>query len=271
MTKTRRMITDSLKLCDVICEVIDARIPVSSRNPDIHELTAGKPKVILLNRTDQADPTATAAWKKFLLKESAAVLETDSKTGRGVDQFAQAVTIAAQEKIARLAEKGINPTIRIMIVGVPNVGKSSFINRITRSSRAKTEDRPGVTKGKQWFAVGKNLEVLDTPGILWPKFDDPQTGLMLAFTGAIRDEIMDTEELAAKLLELLAAKYPASIAERYKIETVGSGYDLLVAAAQKRGCIISGGEPDIERISKIVLDEYRSGKIGRFTLENNRP
>lgn len=270
MTKTKRMIADSLKLCDVICEILDARIPVSSRNPDIHELTAGKPKVIVLNRSDQADPKETAAWVETLRRDAERVIETDGKSGRGVDRFGPAVTAAAQAKLEKAAERGQNPMIRVMIVGVPNVGKSSLINRITRSSRAKAQDKPGVTKGKQWFSVGKNLELLDTPGILWPKFEDPHTGMMLAYTGAIRDEIMDTHELAAKLLELLRVRYPASLTERYKIDLTGSGHDLLTAAAKKRGCIISGGEPDLERISAIVLDEFRGGKLGRFTLETVR-
>jgi len=241
MTKTRRMITDSLKLCDVVCEVLDSRIPISSRNPDINELTQGKPRVIILNRCDQADPAETAAWSQFLRNDAAAVIETDSKTGRGVEKFSSAVMTAARDKIDRAAQKGQNATIRVMIAGVPNVGKSSLINRLTKSRRAKTEDRPGVTKGKQWFSMGKNLELLDTPGILWPKFEDSRTGMMLAFTGAIRDEIIDIEELAANLIGLLASKYPDAVAERYKIEPEGTGYELLTAAAQKRGCIISGG------------------------------
>lgn len=270
MTKTKRMITDSLKLCDVVCEVLDSRIPISSRNPDINELTQGKPRVIILNRSDQADPSETAAWSQLLQKEASAVIETDSKTGRGVEKFSSAVMTAARAKIDRAAQKGQNPTIRVMIAGVPNVGKSSLINRLTKSSRAKTEDRPGVTKGKQWFSMGRNLELLDTPGILWPKFEDPRTGMMLAFTGAIRDEIIDIEELAANLIGLLVSKYPDAIADRYKIEPEGTGYELLTAAARKRGCIISGGEPDLNRIAVIILDEYRAGKLGRFTLESSR-
>jgi len=267
MAKTKRMIAENLRLVDVVCEVIDSRIPVSSRNPDINSLTGGKPRVIILNRSDQADPAETALWSKKLSGEARCVIETDSKTGRGVNRFADAVRKAAEDKLRRAAEKNTNATIRAMILGVPNVGKSSLINRIVGGRRAKTEDRPGVTRGKQWFTVERNLELLDTPGILWPKFEDPVTGMMLAFTGAIRDEIIDTEELAAKLMELLAERYPKAIEARYKVRPEGSGYDILTAAAIKRGCIVSGGEPDITRISAIVLDEYRSGKLGRFTLE----
>jgi len=267
MAKTKRMIAENLRLVDVVCEVIDSRIPVSSRNPDINSLTGGKPRVIILNRSDQADPAETALWSKKLSGEARCVIETDSKTGRGVNRFADAVRKAAEDKLRRAAEKNTNAIIRAMILGVPNVGKSSLINRIVGGRRAKTEDRPGVTRGKQWFTVERNLELLDTPGILWPKFEDPVTGMMLAFTGAIRDEIIDTEELAAKLMELLAERYPKAIEARYKVRPEGSGYDILTAAAIKRGCIVSGGEPDITRISTIVLDEYRSGKLGRFTLE----
>jgi ribosome biogenesis GTPase A len=267
MAKTKRMIAESLKLCDVVCEVIDSRIPVSSRNPDINALTAGKPRVIILNRCDQADPAENSLWVQKLSKEACCVIETNSKSGQGVKKFATAVRKAAGDKIKRAAENNRSVTVRAMILGVPNVGKSSLINRIIGGNRAKAEDRPGVTRGKQWFTVGRNLELLDTPGILWPKFEDPTTGMMLAFTGAIRDEIIDTEELAANLIKLLADRYPQAVTARYKVEPVGSGYDILTAAAIKRGCIISGGEPDMERISNIVLDEYRSGKLGRFTLE----
>jgi ribosome biogenesis GTPase A len=268
MTKARRMIAGSLRLCDVICEVLDSRIPLSSRNPEIDELAREKPRVIVLNRSDQADPAETAAWSRFLGKDGSIVISTDSKSGRGVGRFPHAVREAAREKLSRAAAKGLNPTVRAMIVGIPNVGKSSLINRLTKSGRARTEDRPGVTRGKQWFSVGRNLELLDTPGILWPKFEDPKTGLLLAFTGAIRDEVVDIGELAAKLIGFLAKKYPDSVAARYKIEPVGDGHELLAAAAKKRGCITSGGEPDIERIAAIVLDEFRAGRLGCFTLES---
>lgn len=267
MAKTKRMIVETQKLCDVVCEVIDARIPVSSRNHDINGLTRGKPRVIILNRVDQADPEQNALWSKKLAEEACCVIETDSKSGKGVQRFAGAVRKAASEKIQRAAKSGRRVTVRAMILGIPNVGKSSLINRIMGRNRAKTEDRPGVTRGKQWFSVGRDLELLDTPGILWPKIEDSDTGMMLAYTGAIRDVILDTVELAANLIKLLADEYPEAVSGRFKIDTTGLGYDLLSAAAIKRGCIISGGEPDLDRISAIVLDEYRSGKLGRFTLE----
>lgn len=267
MTKTKRKLTQTLKLCDVVCEIVDGRIPISSRNPDIAELTAGKPKVIIINRTDQADPTETKRWASYFKSEAREVIETDSKSGKGVDRFSSAVMSAALERVEKAKERGQTPQIRAMIVGVPNVGKSSLINRITRSSRAKTEDRPGVTRGEQWFAVNKNLELLDTPGMLWPKFEDPETGIMLAFTGAIRDDIMDMEGLALRLLEVLAARYPDALEERLKIDPSGTGLELMTAAAKRRGCLMSGGEPDYTRIARIVLDEYRAGKFGRITFE----
>ena len=233
MAKTRRMISENLRLVDVVCEVIDSRIPVSSRNPDINDLTGGKPRVIILNRCDQADPEETRIWAKSLTGEACCVIETDSRSGRGVEKFASAVRKAASEKIRKAAEKDRAATVRAMILGVPNVGKSSLINRIVGGKRAKVEDRPGVTRGKQWFAVAQNLELLDTPGILWPKFEDPTTGMMLAFTGAIRDEILDTEELAAKLVELLSECYPQAVEARYRVSPEGSGHEILAAAAIK--------------------------------------
>lgn len=267
MAKTKRMILENLKLCDVVCEVLDARIPVSSRNPDIHEITAGKPSIIILNRVDQADPSETSKWVSYFRQESSIVIETDSKSGKGVEKLNNAVMSAASEIIQRAAAKGQNKMIRAMILGIPNVGKSSLINRITKSSGAKAEDRPGITRGKQWFSVSKNLELLDTPGILWPKIEDPNTGLMLAFTGAVRDQTMDLEELAMRLFLLMATRYPQALKDRFKIEPEGTGLELLKAAALKRGCIISGGDPDYNRISIIALDEYRAGKLGRITLE----
>jgi len=281
MTKTRRMMAETIKMVDVVCELFDARIPVSSRNPDILELTAEKPRVVILNRADQADPTETKKWADAFKKSGCGVIETDAKSGRGIDSFAPAVMSAAAEKLARLAENERFGAIRAMIVGVPNVGKSSLINRIHGSKRAKTEDRPGVTRSKQWFYIDKGLELLDTPGILWPKFEDEITGLNLAFTGAIRDEILDIETIAAKLAEKLAEICPEKLEERFKLtlpekteemfELAGGGsiYGavLLEELAKKRGCVISGGETDYHRISVILLDEFRGGKIGRITLE----
>lgn len=279
MTKTRRMIQADLKLVDLVAEVIDARIPISSRNPDIDELVGDKPRLIILNRADQADPEQTRAWTRWFKARGCAVLETDSKTGGGVKQFSAVIKDALKEQIARWREKGqVGRPVRVMVVGVPNVGKSTFINKVARRKSAKAGDRPGVTRGKQWVAVDAGLDLLDTPGILWPKFEDQTVGRNLAFTGAIKDEVMDAETLACYLMETLAERYPQALLERYKLELppraqdeetggLSYGYDLLERAARKRGFLISGGEPDTERMAKVLLDEFRAGRLGRFTLE----
>ena len=279
MTKTRRMIQADLKLVDLVAEVIDARIPISSRNPDIDELVGDKPRLIILNRADQADPEQTRAWTRWFKARGCAVLETDSKTGGGVNQFSAVIKDALKEQIARWREKGqVGRPVRVMVVGVPNVGKSTFINKVARRKSAKAGDRPGVTRGKQWVAVDAGLDLLDTPGILWPKFEDQTVGRNLAFTGAIKDEVMDAETLACYLMETLAERYPQALLERYKLELppraqdeetggLSYGYDLLERAARKRGFLISGGEPDTERMAKVLLDEFRAGMLGRFTLE----
>ena len=279
MTKTRRMIQADLKLVDLVAEVIDARIPISSRNPDIDELVGDKPRLIILNRADQADPEQTRAWTRWFKARGCAVLETDSKTGGGVNQFSAVIKDALKEQIARWREKGqVGRPVRVMVVGVPNVGKSTFINKVARRKSAKAGDRPGVTRGKQWVAVDAGLDLLDTPGILWPKFEDQTVGRNLAFTGAIKDEVMDAETLACYLMETLAERYPQALLERYKLELppraqdeetggLSYGYDLLERAARKRGFLISGGEPDTERMAKVLLDEFRAGRLGRFTLE----
>lgn len=279
MTKTRRMIQADLKLVDLVAEVIDARIPISSRNPDIDELVGDKPRLIILNRADQADPEQTRAWTRWFKTRGYAVLETDSKTGGGVNQFSTVIKDALKEQIARWREKGqVGRPVRVMVVGVPNVGKSTFINKVARRKSAKAGDRPGVTRGKQWVAVDAGLDLLDTPGILWPKFEDRTVGRNLAFTGAIKDEVMDAETLACYLMETLAERYPQALLERYKLELppraqdeetggLSYGYDLLERAARKRGFLISGGEPDTERMAKVLLDEFRAGRLGRFTLE----
>ena len=279
MTKTRRMIQAELKLVDLVAEVIDARIPISSRNPDIDELVGDKPRLIILNRADQADPEQTRAWTRWFKTRGYAVLETDSKTGGGVNQFSTVIKDALKEQIARWREKGqVGRPVRVMVVGVPNVGKSTFINKVARRKSAKAGDRPGVTRGKQWVAVDAGLDLLDTPGILWPKFEDQTVGRNLAFTGAIKDEVMDAETLACYLMETLAERYPQALLERYKLELppraqdeetggLSYGYDLLERAARKRGFLISGGEPDTERMAKVLLDEFRAGRLGRFTLE----
>lgn len=270
MTKTRRMIQSQLKNMDAVCEILDARIPIASRNPDVEELTAGKPRLIVLNRIDIADAGATRAWTAYFRGKGFAVLEANAKEGQGTARFAAAVRELLAEKLAAYAEKGqTGRTLRVMILGIPNVGKSTFINKVARRKTAKAEDRPGVTRSQQWVPVDRTLELMDTPGMLWPKFDDPTVGLHLAFTGAVRDEILDTETLACRLMELLARRYPQALAERYKVETApeDSGYDLLIKAGRRRGFMLRGGEVDTERMAKILLDEFRGGKLGRFTLE----
>ena len=270
MKKTQRAIEESIKKVDAVCEIIDARIPLSSRNPDIDDLTAGKPRLVVLNHVDQADSAKTKLWAAYFRRCGYAVMETAAKSGIGVKEFVPSVRNLLAEKIQRYTEKGqAGRTIRVMVVGIPNVGKSTFINRVAGKTRAKAENRPGVTRSNQWVNVGGGLELLDTPGILWPKFEDQQAALKLAFIGAIRDEVMDIEELACYLMEFLAKDYPQCLLERYKVtvEEQDSGYDLLMKAGRKRGFLISGGEVDTERMAKILMDEFRDGKLGRFTLE----
>jgi ribosome biogenesis GTPase A len=271
MAKTRRMIQENLKMVDLVVEIIDARIPISSRNPDLDELLGEKPRLILLNRADQADPRMNAVWSEYFRKNGSSVLQTDCKTGAGVKQFSGVIRNILKDRIAHWEERGqVGRPIRIMVVGVPNVGKSTFINRVAQRKAAAAENRPGLTRGKQWVTVDAGLELLDTPGILWPKFEDQSVGLDLAFTGAVKDTIMDLETLASHLMALLAERYPETIANRYKIEVTPDmqGWELLEAAGRKRGFLISGGEVDTERMSRILLEEFRSGKLGRFTLES---
>jgi len=270
MTKARRMIAENVKLVDIVCEIIDARIPLSSRNPDLPGLTGIRPRMVILNRIDQADPAQTKAWVTKFDREGVPVLQTDSLSGKGVKDFSQRVRTVLKEKIAENEAKGQGgKPLRAMVVGIPNVGKSSFINRVAGRKAAEASDRPGVTRGKQWIKVDKGLELLDTPGILWPKFEDPRVGRNLAFTGAVKDDILDREGLAANLMHLLRDRYPERLAERYKLETAGDedGYTLLEMAARKRGFLISGGEYDLERMSAVLLDEFRGGKLGRVSLE----
>ncbi len=270
MTKTRRMIQAELKHMDAVCEILDARLPLSSRNPDVGELTAGKPRLIILNRTDLADAAATKQWAAWFRARGCAVLEVNAKAGQGVNRFAPAVRELLADKLLAYAEKGqTGRVIRVMILGIPNVGKSTFINQVAGRRIAKAEDRPGVTRGKQWVPVDRTLELLDTPGMLWPKFDDPQVGMRLAYTGAVRDEIIDTETLACHLMEYLGRRYPQALLERYKVEAEESdtGYTLLEKAGRKRGFVLRGGEIDTGRMAKILLDEFRAGRLGRFTLE----
>lgn len=270
MTKTRRMIAEQLRHMDAVCEILDARAPLSSRNPDVGELTAGKPRLIVLNRVDLADPAATKAWEAWFRGQDAAVLECNARQGQGTRQFPAAVRSLLSDKLAAYAERGqAGRMLRVMILGIPNVGKSTFINQVARRKTAKAEDRPGVTRAKQWVPVDQSLELLDTPGMLWPKFEDPGVAFRLACTGAVRDEIMDLEELAARLTAYLGEHYPQALLDRYKVEREpeDGGYDLLVKAGRKRGFVLRGGEIDTERMARILLDEFRSGKLGRFTLE----
>ncbi|MBQ2830645.1 MAG: ribosome biogenesis GTPase YlqF [Oscillospiraceae bacterium] len=271
MTKTRRMIAAEIGHMDAVCEILDARIPMASRNPDIDELTVGKPRLVVLNRVDQADAAQTKEWAAYFRACGCAVLEVDAKSGAGTNRFAAAVRELLREKLRAYEEKGqVGRVMRVMVLGIPNVGKSTFINKVSGRKTAKAEDRPGVTRTKQWVPVDKTLELLDTPGILWPKFEDKSVGIKLAFTGAIRDSVVDTEELACHLMEYLAAHYPSALCERYKItiEEGMSGYDLLIAAGRKRGFLVSGGEVNTERMANVLLDEFRGGKLGRFTLES---
>ena len=272
MTKTKRQIQSSLKLVDAVAEIIDARIPVSSRNPDLAKLVQNKPRVILLNKCDMANQTATKMWIDYFKKQNLVAIPVDCKSGRGLDKFAPAVNTVMSHKIARLKEKGmVNPTIRIMIVGIPNVGKSSFINKMVKKNRAKVEDRPGVTRGNQWYTIAKNLEMLDTPGVLWPKFDDKTVGEHLAFTGAVKDQILDIELLAVRLLDFIKELKPADFITRFKLENedieIIDSYELLKMIGKKRGMLVSGGEIDTERAAIMLLDEFRSAKLGRITVE----
>lgn len=270
MTKTRRQIQADLKLVDLVAEIIDARIPISSRNPDIDEIVGDKPRLIILNRADQADPAMNKVWGEWFRKQGWWVMETNARDGKGVNQFSAAIKSALKDKIEQWKAKGlVGRPVRAMVVGVPNVGKSTFINQVAKKKSAKAGNKPGVTRGKQWVNVDPGLDLLDTPGILWPKFEDETTGMHLAFTGAVKDEIMDRETLACHLMEILGARYPQAITDRYKVEPQPglAGWELLEACGLKRGFLISGGEVDTERMARVLLEEYRSGKLGNFTLE----
>lgn len=269
MTKTRRQIEADLKLVDAVCEIVDARIPFSSRNPDIDSICGTKPRVVVLNRMDLADPEATKKWLAYYKSKGFAALASDCKSKKGVADFVPAVRSVLKEKIQRNEAKGMHKALKIMIVGIPNVGKSTFINQISGRKGAKAENRPGVTRGKQWVTVDSSLLLLDTPGILWPKFEDPEVGMMLAYTGAVKENVIDTEELACHLMELFRRYYPHILTERYKIEIREDipGYELLEEAGRKRGYLLARGEINTERMAKVLLDEYRAGKLGRLTFE----
>lgn len=269
MTKTRRQIEADLKQVDAVCEIVDARIPISSRNPDIDAICGSKPRIMILNRMDLADPDATARWAAFYRSQGRAAVPTDCKSRKGINSFTPAVRQVLKEKLERDAARGMNRPLRVMVVGIPNVGKSTLINQISGRKGAKAENRPGVTRGKQWVTVEGGLLLLDTPGILWPKFDDPTVGMMLAYTGAVKEGILDIEELSCFLMELLWRRYPHAVKERYGIEAEPDtpGYELLQLAGNKRGYLLARGEINTERMAKVLLDEFRSGKLGRFTLE----
>ena len=271
MTKTKRMIVAEMGHMDAVCEILDARIPISSRNPDVDEMTAGKPRLVVLNRVDQADPKETARWAAYFRGKGYAVLESNAKNGVGTAQFSAAVRELLKDKLQAYADKGqVGRVVRVMVLGIPNVGKSTFINKVAKRKTAKAEDRPGVTRGKQWVTVDESLLLLDTPGILWPKFEDPEVGLHLAYTGAVKDDILDTEGLALRLMELLWARDPPGLRDRYKLDGLpedAQGYALLEAAGRKRGFLLARGEIDTERMARVLLEEFRSCKLGRFTLE----
>ena len=270
MTKAQRMIEDSIKQVDAVCEILDARIPNSSRNPDIDRLASGKPRLIILNRTDLADPKITAQWRAFFEAQGIKILETDAKSGKGVNGFAPALRELLKDKIADYAAKGqVNRPMRVMILGIPNVGKSTFINKVAKRKAAIAGDKPGVTRGKQWINIDKGLDLLDTPGILWPKFDSQEVGEMLAITNAIKADVLDKETLAANFMLRLRDMYPEALIGRYKFELDPemNGFELLEEAAKKRGFLVSRGEYDIERMANTLLGEYHDGKLGRISLE----
>lgn len=270
MTKTRRQMEEDIRLVDAVCELVDARIPLSSRNPDIDTLCVNKPRMVILNRIDLADPVTTNAWYDYFRQRSFAVLKTDCKSRKGIDRFVPTVRELLAEKLQRYQERGfVNKPLKLMIVGIPNVGKSTLINQISGRKGAKAENRPGVTRGKQWVTVDRGLLLLDTPGILWPKFEDEEVGRRLAYTGAVKDDILDTETLACHLIAMLWKRYPDALRERYKLDPPAdaTGYDLLCEAGRRRGFLLARGEIDTERMARVLLEEFRSCKIGRFSLE----
>lgn len=269
MAKTRRMIADALPLVDCVAELCDARIPAASRNPELDALCAAKPRVLLLNKTGLADPAATAAWAARCRAGGFAALALDSKSGEGFSAFLPLLKETLREKRERDAQKGMRRAMRVLVAGVPNVGKSTFINRLAGARRAKAENRPGVTRGRQWVTLPGGVELLDTPGVLWPKFEDPAVGELLAFTGAVKDTVVDAETLAARLLQTLRPRYAQALAARFhlKNELPEEGFALLEAAARGRGFLQAGGVADTERAAAAVLEEFRAGKLGRITLE----
>ncbi len=270
MAKTKRMIKASLPLVDAVLEIIDARIPNSSKNPDLQTLIEGKPRVVILNKCDTADETSVRKWISWYNKQGITAIATDCRSGRGVNKFVPAVKSVLKDMLAKYEAKGMTGrVIHVMVVGIPNVGKSSFINRLAKQKKAKVEDRPGVTLNKQWVKIADDVELLDMPGVLWPKFEDKTVGERLAFTGAVKDDVVDVEALASRLLYVLNGMYRDTLTSRYKIQTEDEedGYEILKKVGKSRGMLISGGEINTERAAITVLDEFRSGKLGRVTLE----
>ena len=269
MTKARRKIKEVLPLIDAVAEVVDARIPLSSRNPELKDIIGDKPHIILLNKCDMADKAVTEEWIRYYKTQNITAIALDCKTGKGLNAFKDTVKTALADKLEAYRQKGmVGKPLRVMVVGIPNVGKSSFINKIAGNTKAKVENRPGVTRGNQWFTIDKQLELLDTPGVLWPKFEDKTVGEHLAFTGAVKDRVLDTELLAMRLLEILAENYRDLLTKRYgDIDFDCDSYELLCRIGKKRGMVIRGGETDTERAANMLLEEYRNCRIGFITLE----
>lgn len=270
MAKTRRLMQSHLKLVDAVVEITDARVAISSRNPEMQELVGNKPRLVILNKCDTADDTITSMWIDYYKRNDIIAIATDCRSGKGINKFTAAIQDVLAPQIEGWKRKGmVGRPVRIMIVGIPNVGKSSLINRLSGSNRAKVEDRPGVTRGKQWVSLGKELEMLDMPGVLWPKFEDKITGERLAFTGAVKDEVMDMEHLACRLISFLCEAYPNSLTERYGVvaEESDDSYDLLEKIGRKRGFLMSGGAVNTERASITLIDEFRGGKLGKISFE----
>ena len=269
MTKTKRKIAEILPLIDAVAEVVDARIPVSSRNPDLPEIIGSKPRIVLLNKCDMADSVQTEKWINFYKQQGVNAIGIDCKNGKGIEKFKTVVKESLKDKLLQYREKGmVGKPLRVMVVGIPNVGKSSFINRIAKNTKAKVENRPGVTRGNQWFTIDKELELLDTPGVLWPKFEDTTVGEHLAFTGAVKDGVVDIELLAVRLIEILVSDYPELLISRYgELNFEEEPYDILSQIGRRRGMVIRGGETDTERAASMLLEEYRNCKIGKITLE----
>lgn len=266
MTKARRIIEADLKLVDAVAELVDARIPISSRNPVIDSIVGNKPRIIILNKSDYADEKVTKQWRDFYKTQGVYAISCDSRSGKNVKSFVPNLKNILGDLIERRRSKGvIGKALRVMVLGIPNVGKSTFINKLAGAKKAKAEDRPGVTRGKQWVTIDKEIELLDMPGILWPKFDDQQTAMKLAFTGAIKDDILDIEGLAFHLSQFLAENYPERLMQRYKLDSISD--NLLYDIGKKRGMLVSGGEVDTERAAIMLLDEFRGGKIGKISFE----